>query len=38
VHRDIAGSAYWTIDNDYLQKGATGSGVRVLSYWLLGEK
>ena len=38
VHLDIAGSAYWTIDNDYLQKGATGSGVRVLSYWLLGEK
>lgn len=38
VHLDIAGSAYWAIDNDYLQRGATGSGVRVLSYWLLGER
>jgi leucyl aminopeptidase len=35
AHIDIAGSAYWEVKNGYLQKGATGSGVRVLSYWLL---
>jgi leucyl aminopeptidase len=35
AHLDIAGSAYWSIKGDYLQKGATGSGVRVLSYYLL---
>lgn len=36
AHIDIAGSAYWGVDGDYLQKGSTGSGVRVLSYWLMG--
>ena len=35
AHIDIAGSAYWIVDNGYMQKGATGSGVRVLSYYLL---
>ena len=35
AHLDIAGSAYWSIKGDYLQRGATGSGVRVLSYYLL---
>jgi len=35
AHLDIAGSAYWSVDGAYLGKGATGSGVRVLSYWLL---
>jgi len=40
AHLDIAGPAYWGVDNDYVQKGATGAGVRVLSYYLLaqGEK
>ncbi|HLC52450.1 MAG TPA: leucyl aminopeptidase [Candidatus Nanoarchaeia archaeon] len=38
VHLDIAGSAYWAIDGDYIVKGATGSGVRILVYWLLGHK
>ena len=35
AHLDIAGSAYWEFAGDYLQKGGTGSGVRVLSYYLL---
>ncbi len=35
AHLDIAGSAYWAVDGDYLSKGATGSGVRLLSYYLL---
>jgi leucyl aminopeptidase len=35
AHIDIAGSAYWMVDGDYLSKGATGSGVRVLLYYLL---
>jgi leucyl aminopeptidase len=35
AHIDIAGSAYWVLDNEYTQKGATGSGVRVLSYYFL---
>jgi len=35
AHLDIAGSAYWEIKGDYFGKGATGSGLRVLSYWLL---
>tara|TARA_Y100000310_G_C20693009_1_gene823617 strand:+ start:938 stop:2434 length:1497 start_codon:yes stop_codon:yes gene_type:complete len=35
AHLDIAGSAFWSIKGDYFHKGATGSGVRVLSYWLL---
>ncbi|HLD01050.1 MAG TPA: leucyl aminopeptidase [Candidatus Nanoarchaeia archaeon] len=38
AHLDIAGSAYWGVEGDYLQKGATGSGVRVLSYWLLDNQ
>lgn len=37
AHIDIAGSAYWNVSGDYVQKGATGSGVRLLSYWLLGK-
>jgi leucyl aminopeptidase len=37
AHLDIAGSAYWGVDNEYVQKGATGSGVRVLTYWLMGS-
>jgi len=35
AHVDIAGSAYWMVDGAYLSKGATGSGVRLLSYYLL---
>lgn len=35
AHVDIAGSAYWAVDGAYLSKGATGSGVRLLSYYLL---
>ena len=35
AHVDIAGSAYWCVDGPYLSKGATGSGVRLLSYYLL---
>ncbi|MEK6899886.1 MAG: leucyl aminopeptidase, partial [Nanoarchaeota archaeon] len=35
VHVDIAGSAYWWVDGAYLSKGATGSGVRLLSYYLI---
>ena len=35
AHLDIAGSAYWEVKGDYFHKGATGSGVRVLSYYLL---
>ncbi len=35
AHVDIAGSAYWCVDGAYLTKGATGSGVRLLSYYLL---
>ncbi len=37
AHLDIAGSAYWTDAGDYTAKGATGSGVRALSYWLLNK-
>ncbi|MEK6969844.1 MAG: leucyl aminopeptidase [Nanoarchaeota archaeon] len=35
AHLDIAGSSYWAVEGAYYQKGATGSGVRVLSYYLL---
>lgn len=35
AHVDIAGSAYWCVDGPYLSKGATGSGVRLLSYYLM---
>ena len=37
AHIDIAGSAYWVMAGDYTQKGATGSGVRMLSYWLMNN-
>lgn len=37
VHMDIAGSAFWAVTGDYFQKGATGSGVRILVYWLLNN-
>lgn len=37
VHLDIAGSAYWVKGNHYTPKGATGAGVRLLSYYLLEE-
>ena len=37
AHIDIAGSAYWAFPGDYIQRGATGSGVRVLSYWLMNN-
>ena len=36
AHLDIAGTAYILEDTDYLQKYATGSGVRILSYYLMG--
>lgn len=35
AHVDIAGSAYWAVDGAYFMKGATGSGVRLLSYYLM---
>ncbi len=35
AHVDIAGSAYWAVDGPYLSKGATGSGVRMLAYYLM---
>lgn len=38
AHVDIAGSAYWCVDGPYLTKGATGSGVRLLSYYLLNNQ
>ncbi len=38
AHIDIAGSAYWMVDGAYLVKGATGSGVRLLSYYLLDNQ
>ncbi len=37
AHLDIAGSARLQVGNDYLNKGVSGSGVRVLSYYLLRE-
>lgn len=37
VHLDIAGSAFLDREINYLAKGATGAGVRALSYWLLGQ-
>ena len=36
AHVDIAGTAYVLEDTDYQQKYATGSGVRLLTYWLAG--
>ncbi len=38
VHIDIAGSSYWYVEGAYFGKGATGSGVRLLSYYLLDKK
>ena len=35
AHLDIAGPAFLTEGRDYLQKGATGTGVRLLSYYFL---
>src|SRR3989338_9216610 len=35
AHVDIAGSAYWMVDGPYLSRGATGSGVRLLAYYLM---
>lgn len=35
AHIDIAGSSCWRVDGMYQHKGATGSGVRLLSYYLL---
>ncbi len=37
AHLDIAGSAYWAVEGDYLQKGGTGSGVRVMLYYFLNH-
>lgn len=37
AHIDIAGTAFLLEERDYLGKGATGSGVRLLSYWLMEE-
>ncbi len=36
AHIDIAGPAYVLEDSDYSQKYATGAGVRLLCYWLMG--
>ena len=36
AHIDLGGAAYWGVEGDYVGKGASGSGVRVLMYWLLG--
>lgn len=37
AHVDIAGTAYLLEDTDYHQKYATGYGVRLLCYWLMGK-
>ena len=37
VHLDIAGSARMGVAGDYLSKGPSGAGVRVLSYYFMGE-
>jgi leucyl aminopeptidase len=37
AHLDIAGSAFFAKAHGYNQKGATGAGVRALSYWLLNR-
>ncbi len=36
AHVDIAGTAHLNEANSYHQKGATGSGVRLLTYYLMG--
>ncbi len=38
IVENIAGPAFLIEENDYYQKGASGAGVRLLCYWLLGEK
>jgi len=37
AHIDIAGPAFLLEDNDYSQKGGSGAGVRLLSYWLMNK-
>ncbi len=37
AHIDIAGPAFLLEENDYYQKGASGAGVRLLCYWLMGK-
>ena len=37
AHLDIAGTSRLGVGMDYLDAGVSGSGVRVLSYYLLGE-
>lgn len=37
AHVDIAGPAYWSVTGDYFEKGATGAGLRMISYYLLGR-
>jgi len=37
THLDIAGSARMGVAGDYLSKGPSGAGVRVLSYYFMGE-
>ena len=38
VHLDIAGTAWWNSEGDYVPKGGTGWGVRLLIDWLKGSK
>ena len=38
AHLDIAGTGFLVEEGDYVQKGATGAGVRVLMYWLIGDE
>ncbi|MBD3274112.1 MAG: leucyl aminopeptidase [Candidatus Marinimicrobia bacterium] len=34
AHLDIAGTAWWSEDQPYIPKGASGFGVRVMMHWL----
>ncbi len=34
AHLDIAGTAWWSVDQPYIPKGASGYGVRVMMHWL----
>lgn len=36
AHLDIAGTARLKVENEYMKKGCSGSGVRLLSYYFLG--
>ena len=36
AHLDLSG-AFWPISHEYLDKGATGSGVRIMIYYLLNN-